>query len=206
MNPIVVLVSGSISAMSNVKVSPVVPAPKRSHGFSIESIMRKEEIRGPSSSGDDSDSGDDRPLTASPQSVETQARAFGSRIPPLHPALPVHVQQLLFSDATGRRNQELLSQRSHELVFGNPQMNLLANGLRPGLPLLGFPSQFGANPGSIPSPSAFHPGLLAASLASGRDPSTMIPPWFLNKTAHPSMLNYPYGMYPKQYLIDSSSS
>lgn len=175
-------------------MSPVIPAPKRAHGFSIESIMRKDEGRVPVSSSDDSDSGDDLPRTATPQNMGTSIRSVGARIPPLHPALPVHVQQLLFSDPISRSNQDILSQRSQELVFGTPQLNILsAHGLRPSVPLLGYSGQFAPTSGSIHPTTAFHPGLLGTSMAGGRDPVTMVPPWFLNKSVPPALLNYPYG-------------
>lgn len=181
--------------MNKVKVSQAMPLPKRAHGFSIESIMRKDEDRDPVSSSDDSDSGDDTARKATPPNVENNFRSVGARIPPLHPALPVHVQQLLLSDPVSRANQEILSQRSHELAFGT-QLNILSSAtVRPTVPFLGYAGQYAPTSGAIHPSSAFHPSLLASSVTAGRDPMAMVSPWFLNKTVPPALLNYPYGNY-----------
>ncbi|KAL4231547.1 Homeobox protein emx2 [Mactra antiquata] len=175
--------------MSAIKVKPVVPIPKRANGFSIDSIMRRDDgEKGANTSSDESDQGDDA-RDRSPSSDVPVSPTLSARIPPLHPALPAHVQQLLLRDVSGRSNQDLLALQSQAWAFGSQQY-----GTFPGIGLngaggLGFPSHIaprGFQPGL-----AAHPGLLAAA-GVGRDPLSMYPPWALNK--HPSsFMGFPYG-------------
>lgn len=176
--------------MSVVKVKPIVPIPKRANGFSIDSIMRRDDVeRASNSSSDESDQGDDL-RDRSPSTDVPVSPTLSARIPPLHPALPSHVQQLLLRDVSGRSSQDLLALQSQAWAFGSQQY-----GAFPGLGLNGaatmgnIPPQLGSR-GFQPG-LATHPGLLAAA-GVGRDPLCMYPPWALNK--HPSgLMGYPYG-------------
>lgn len=176
--------------MSTAKVSPIAPVPKRAHGFSIESIMRKDEDRAHGSSGEDSESDEDNQCRVMPTSGELQGSSVASRIPPLHPALPLHVQQLLIRDSIQRSSQEFLSQRSQPLSLGNGQLNLLqSQAAAAGVPMVGYTSPLGAGP--LPSTAAQYPGFLPGT---GRDPRLSIySPWLLSKNVPPTLMGYPYG-------------
>ncbi|XP_052226184.1 homeobox protein EMX1-like [Dreissena polymorpha] len=184
--------------MSSVKVTPVMPIPKRVNGFSIDSIMRKDSDRPPASSGDESDaesSEDAAPHRPSSHGdYQAHAQSVGARIPPLHPSLPAHVQHLLLRDSqSGRGGSDLLSLRAQALAFGSANFSGLPNlgfGSPPGLH--SFTTQFAAPLGSIPGGLPPHPGLIAAAAAMGRDPLSMYPPWMLNKQT-PGIFGYPFG-------------
>ncbi|XP_045190969.2 homeobox protein EMX2-like [Mercenaria mercenaria] len=175
--------------MSAVKVKPVVPIPKRTHGFSIDSIMSRDD-HDKNSSEEDSDQGDD-PRGRSPATDE-DIFSVGSRIPPLHPSLPAHVQQLLLRDSGGRPSPEhLIALQSQAWAFGNQQV-----GAFPGLGLNaaaigGIPPQIGPR-GPLQHGFPTHPSVLAAAAMAGRDPLSMYPPWMINKHG-PGLLGYPFG-------------
>jgi len=177
--------------MSSAKIAPVIPVPKRPNAFSIDSIMGKEPEKRPPSSGDDSDvdSTDDSPRRPSP-SDHFGPHSLGTRIPPLHPSLPAHVQQLLLRDASGRGAADLLSLRSHALAFGNPPISgVHGMGIPTHTALPAFAAQFGAHPGHLSHGMSTHPGFMAASVP-GREHMPMYPPWMLNK---PGLMGYPFG-------------
>ncbi|XP_052773628.1 homeobox protein EMX1-like [Mya arenaria] len=174
--------------MSSTKVAPVIPIPKRANGFSIESIMRKDSQRPSTSSGDESDSesADDAPRRP-PSHEDYHPQSLGARIPPLHPALPAHVQQLLLRDAGGHGAAELLSMRSQALAFGNHQLaGIPGLGVHGAAALPGFASQFGTHQGPLHHGLAPHPGLL--STVAGREPLNF-PPWMYK----PGFMGYPFG-------------
>lgn len=177
--------------MSVVKMKPVVPIPKRVHGFSIDSIMSRDDNERSNSSGEDSDHGED-PRGRSPTTDEEIFTA-GSRIPPLHPSLPPHVQQLLLRDAGGRPSPEqLFALQSQAWAFGNQHGAFSGFGLNPAA-LGSIPPQFGPR-GPLQPGFPTHPSMLAAAAMSGRDPLSVYPPWMINKHG-PGLLGLPFGEY-----------
>lgn len=180
--------------MSAVKMTPVIPVPKRATGFSIESIMRKEEKRAPDTSEEDSESGDDVPRRMTPTDPGCNSRTAAARIPPLHPALPPHVQQLLLREPRVRGSTGP-PERPPAFAFGPQQLNVLpALGINPGLQLMGYSPQYAPTSGALSSNSIPHPGILAvAAAAAGRDPLSVYSPWGLNKYGTSGVLGYPVG-------------
>jgi hypothetical protein len=179
--------------MSAVKVKPIVPIPKRTHGFSIDSIMSRDDRDRNHSSSEDSDIGEEQ--RGHSPTTDDDIFSVGSRIPPLHPSLPAHVQQLLLREASshaGRPSPEhLLALQSQAWAFGNQQV-----GSFPGLGLNaagigGIPSQMGPR-GPLQPGFSTHPSILAAAAMAGRDPLSMCPPWMMNKHGH-GLLGYPFG-------------
>ena len=154
-------------------MKPVMPVPKRTNGFSIESIMRKEpdnrQSSSPVSSSEDSDHGDE-PHGRVTSLDEGMGLLPTSRLPPLHPALPAHVKHLLLSDANGALSADVLALRSQAWAFSNAQVGMfpqIANGVHSqmahglGVPNVGM------------HPSMFNPG---------RDPVSMYP-WLMSRQA-----------------------
>lgn len=184
--------------MSATKVKPVVPIPKRPNGFSIDSIMRRddgERASNSSRSGDESDHSEDHRCQGRLTPVEDiQAYSIGARIPPLHPSLPSHVQQLLLRETgPGRSATDVLALQNQAWAFGNQHVGIPFTGL--GLsanPLGGLSTSLGGIRGPLPPSLTTHSGLLAAASTAGRDPLSMYPPWMLNKHG-PALLGYPFG-------------
>ena len=181
--------------MSAVKVKPLVPIPKRIHGFSIDSIMSRDDHDRNNSSSEDSDPGEEQ--RGHSPTTDDDMFSVGSRIPPLHPSLPAHVQQLLLREAsshTGRPSPEhLLALQSQAWAFGSQQAGSI-----PGLGLNaaaigGLTPQLGPR-GPLQAGFSTHPNLLAAAAMAGRDPLSMYPPWMLNKHG-PGLLGYPFGKF-----------
>lgn len=182
------LLATDLRKMSAVKVKPITPIPKRMHGFSIDSIMRRDEPeRSSSSSEDDSDHGEE-PHGRSPPTNNLHQFPVG-RIPPLHPSLPAHVQQLLLHEAGGRPTPELLAMQSQAWAFGHQQLGAFP-GLN-GAAFGGFPSHLGTR-GPFQHGVPTHHSLLAAAAVTGRDPLSVYPPWMLNKQG-PGLMGYPFG-------------
>ena len=149
-----------------------MPIPKRTNGFSIESLIRKEpenrQSSSSGSSGEESDHGDD-PQGQIPSVDERLGLSPSSRLPPLHPALPAHVKHLLLNDANGALSTDVLALRSQAWAFSNAQAGMfphITNGVHSQITHgLGVPG-VGVHPNLFP----------------GRDPVSMYP-WLMSRQA-----------------------
>ncbi|XP_069140077.1 homeobox protein EMX2-like [Argopecten irradians] len=155
-------------------MKPILPVPKHaSNGFSIDSLIHKDTR---TSSGSEPQHSISSSVPSGLSSSAPDAALIAGRIPPLHPALPPHVRNLLLAEQSQLNHNDLLTlQRSAAWAFQNT--------MAPGVTSLGRTLP----PPTVSTLNPFYPGLLGAS----RDPSNMYP-WMLAR--HPQgLFGLPFG-------------
>ena len=159
-------------------MKPMIPLHKHSNGFSIDSLIHRECANKPCDNIPCGSSSENVAMTLSPSLSDVSAIA--GRIPPLHPALPPHVRNLLL---TADQNHppsatDLLSlHRSAAWAFQNSS-----------LPSISTLSRL------VPSSSSVVPlqPTLPALWPPPRDPLTLTGHWPIARTV-PGILGYPFG-------------
>lgn len=167
-------------------MKPILPVPKHAtNGFSIDALIHKDTRDTPGTSSEPQQHIASS-ISSCLSSAIPDAALIAGRIPPLHPALPHHVRNLLLAEQSHLNHNDLLTlQRSAAWAFQNT--------LTPGVTSLGR---------TLPPPTAaslqpFYPGLLGAS----REPTSMYP-WMLAR--HPQgLFGLPFG---KSQNIDCKSN
>ena len=168
-------------------MKPVAPVAKHiSNGFSIDSLIKKDTrsniiVSDARSSNDEPSPSASGLLTV----VPPDPSGISGRIPPLHPALPSHVRNLLMGEQSHLNNNDLMAlQRSAAWAF--------QNSLSQNIPFMGRNIGLTAGVGPTPTLPSLYPGLLGHS--TGRDPSTVagLYPWMVSR--HPqNFFGLPYG-------------
>lgn len=147
-------------------MKPINSSVKSSNGFSIDSLIRPDRDKETSSS------------SSSQSHAEQNTSVIPSRIPPLHPALPPHVRNLLLADQIAQQTNhtDLLNfQRSAAWAFQNGPLPSVASFSR------GLPS-----PTAMPLHSTY-PNFLQPN----RDPMSLYP-WLMTRNNN-SIFGLPFG-------------
>lgn len=153
-------------------MKPINSNVKNSNGFSIESLIRTDNNKETSSS------------SASQCEPEQNTSVIPGRIPPLHPALPPHVRNLLLADQVAQHTNhtDLLNfQRSAAWAFQNGPLPSVASFSR-GLP--------------TPTAMPLHP-TYPNFLPTHRDPMSLYP-WLMSRSNN-NIFGLPYGKFCRYY-------
>ena len=150
-----------------MRMKPINANGKSSNGFSIDSLIRTDKKETCSSSSSHCD-------------TEPNTSIIPSRIPPLHPALPPHVRNLLLGDQVAQQTNhtDLLNfQRSAAWAFQNGPLPSVASFSR-GLP----------TPVSMPLHSTY-----SNFLQPNREPMNLYP-WLMSRSNN-GLFGLPFGKF-----------
>lgn len=162
-------------------MKPVFPVPKRSNGFSIDSLMSKDRERCSPTPPRELHRPSERADVGSSSPVFPNSVSLAGRLPPLHPALPAHVKNLLLNEnhAHMAANPDVTALRTAAWAFTNSALNGIGH--------------IGASAPHLMHGGSIHPGLLTPN----RDPLSIYP-WLMSRQGS-GLLGYPYAGKKKTF-------